>query len=33
MFSALFMAGGNLIADVMLLASDPRIRTGAPDAG
>ena len=32
MFSALFMVGGNLIADVMLLASDPRIRTGAPDA-
>jgi peptide/nickel transport system permease protein len=31
MFSALFMVGGNLIADVMLLASDPRIRTGAPD--
>jgi peptide/nickel transport system permease protein len=32
MFSALFMVGGNLIADVMLLACDPRIRTGAPDA-
>jgi peptide/nickel transport system permease protein len=33
MFSALFMLGGTLIADIMLLASDPRIRTGAPDAG
>ena len=32
MFSALFMVGGNLIADLMLLACDPRIRTGAPDA-
>jgi peptide/nickel transport system permease protein len=32
MFSAIFMGGGNLIADVMLLASDPRIRTGAQDA-
>lgn len=32
MFSALFMVGGNLIADLMLFASDPRIRTGAPDA-
>ena len=32
MFSALFMEGGNLIADLMLLACDPRIRTGAPDA-
>ncbi|MGA7079425.1 MAG: ABC transporter permease [Terriglobales bacterium] len=26
MFSALFMIGGNLIADIMLLAFDPRIR-------
>jgi peptide/nickel transport system permease protein len=26
MFSALFMVGGNLVADVMLLALDPRIR-------
>jgi peptide/nickel transport system permease protein len=26
MFSALFMVGGNLVADVMLLAFDPRIR-------
>lgn len=32
MFSALFMVGGNLVADVMLLACDPRIRTGALDA-
>jgi peptide/nickel transport system permease protein len=32
MLSALFMVGGNLIADVMLLACDPRIRTGAADA-
>jgi peptide/nickel transport system permease protein len=33
MFSALFMVGGNLIADLMLMASDPRIRTGATNAG
>lgn len=33
MLSALFMVGGNLIADVMLLVCDPRIRTGASDAG
>jgi len=32
MFSALFMIGGNLIADILLIASDPRIRTGASDA-
>ena len=32
MFSALFMVGGNFVADIMLLATDPRIRTGAPDA-
>ena len=32
MVSTLFMLGGNLIADVILLAVDPRIRTGAPDA-
>jgi len=32
MLSALFMVGGNLIADLMLLACDPRIRSGAPDA-
>ena len=32
MLSALFLVAGNLIADVMLLAFDPRIRTGALDA-
>ena len=32
MFSALFMVGGNLFADILLMASDPRIRTGAVDA-
>jgi peptide/nickel transport system permease protein len=32
MFSALFMIGGNLIADILLMASDPRIRTGATNA-
>jgi peptide/nickel transport system permease protein len=32
MLSAVFMVGGNLIADIMLLACDPRIRTGASDA-
>jgi peptide/nickel transport system permease protein len=32
MFSALFMIAGNLIADIMLFASDPRIRIGAIDA-
>jgi len=32
MLSALFMVGGNLFADIMLLACDPRIRTGALDA-
>lgn len=32
MLSALFMVGGNLVADIMLLACDPRIRTGAFDA-
>jgi peptide/nickel transport system permease protein len=32
MFSALFMIGGNLIADVMLLALDPRIRREGTDA-
>lgn len=31
-FSTLFMLGGNLVADVLLLACDPRIRTGAADA-
>jgi peptide/nickel transport system permease protein len=32
MFSALFMVGGNLIADIMLLALDPRIRGEASGA-
>lgn len=32
MFSAVFMIAGNLIADVLLLASDPRIRAGEGDA-
>ncbi|MFZ0477690.1 MAG: ABC transporter permease, partial [Terriglobales bacterium] len=32
MLSALFMVAGNLIADLMLIAFDPRIRTGAADA-
>ena len=32
MFSALFMVGGNFVADLMLLASDPRIRAGEPGA-
>jgi peptide/nickel transport system permease protein len=32
MFSALFMIGGNLIADIMLLAFDPRIRKEGSDA-
>ncbi len=32
MFSALFMVGGNLVADVMLLAVDPRIRREGSDA-
>jgi peptide/nickel transport system permease protein len=32
MFSALFMVGGNLIADVVLLAVDPRIRREGTDA-
>jgi peptide/nickel transport system permease protein len=31
MLSALLMIGGNFVADLMLLASDPRIRTGAQD--
>lgn len=33
MFSALFMVGGNLIADILLMVCDPRIRTGAAHAG
>jgi len=32
MFSALFMIGGNLVADVMLIAVDPRIRKEGADA-
>jgi peptide/nickel transport system permease protein len=32
MLSALFMVGGNLIADIMLLALDPRIRGEGSDA-
>jgi peptide/nickel transport system permease protein len=32
MFSALFMVGGNLVADIMLLAFDPRIRREGADA-
>ncbi|HEY1272575.1 MAG TPA: ABC transporter permease, partial [Terriglobales bacterium] len=32
MLSALFMVGGNFIADLLLLALDPRIRAGGPDA-
>jgi len=29
MFSALFMVGGNLVADILLMMCDPRIRAGA----
>ncbi|HEY4842261.1 MAG TPA: ABC transporter permease [Terriglobales bacterium] len=32
MFSALFMIGGNLVADIMLIAVDPRIRKEGADA-
>jgi peptide/nickel transport system permease protein len=32
MLSAVFMVVGNFIADLLLLASDPRIRTGESDA-
>jgi peptide/nickel transport system permease protein len=32
MLSAVFMVGGNLVADVMLLATDPRIRNEEADA-
>ncbi len=32
MLSTVFMLGGNLIADAMLLVCDPRIRTGRADA-
>ncbi len=31
-FSALFLIAGNFVADLLLLASDPRIRTGGLDA-
>ena len=31
-FSALFLVAGNFIADLLLMASDPRIRTGGLDA-
>ena len=31
-FSALFLVGGNFTADLLLMASDPRIRTGVLDA-
>jgi len=32
LFSAVFMIAGNLIADLLLLAVDPRIRAGEPNA-
>lgn len=32
MFSAIFMIAGNLVADALLLASDPRIRAGESNA-
>jgi peptide/nickel transport system permease protein len=32
LFSALFMVGGNLIADILLMVCDPRIRTGGEHA-
>jgi peptide/nickel transport system permease protein len=32
MLSAVFMVAGNLVADMLLLASDPRIRAGDADA-
>lgn len=32
LFSAVFMIAGNLVADLMLLASDPRIRAGESNA-
>jgi peptide/nickel transport system permease protein len=32
MLSAVFMSAGNLVADLLLLASDPRIRAGGVDA-
>ncbi|MGH9642392.1 MAG: ABC transporter permease [Terriglobales bacterium] len=33
MSSAFFMVGGNLVADILLMICDPRIRTGAAHAG
>ncbi len=33
MLSAVFMVAGNFVADLLLLGSDPRIRTGESDAG
>lgn len=32
MFSAVFMIAGNLVADILLVAADPRIRAGEADA-
>ena len=32
MLSAAFMVAGNFVADMLLLASDPRIRAGEADA-
>lgn len=32
MFAAVFLVGGNLLADALLVVFDPRIRTGAADA-
>jgi peptide/nickel transport system permease protein len=32
MFSAVFMIAGNLVADILLVATDPRIRAGEADA-
>ena len=32
MLSALFMLGGNFVADLLLIVVDPRIRAGEPDA-
>jgi ABC-type dipeptide/oligopeptide/nickel transport system permease component len=32
MFSAIFMIGGDLVADIMLIVLDPRIRRTEADA-
>jgi peptide/nickel transport system permease protein len=32
MFSAVFMLAGNFVADLLLIAFDPRIRTGGANA-